>query len=170
MSSTSTAVDSHSPPVDGLHSPESILDNKDDEKVEESVEHDNKNAQEGFGNEKAVHGGAADAPAGVQLNEAVQISPDQSQSGVDENRCEIIYSFPPDLSILNINGRMRYELVTVRENGRLQIFMVPYRCPQLVRSPLRNGRLRMWLVNDDEYGGEQVSPPQGRRLDDSVVD
>ncbi|KAI3523773.1 hypothetical protein L1887_02167 [Cichorium endivia] len=185
---SSTAVDSHSPPVHVPQPSKSVIDNNDDEKLEESVNHNNKNTQEGknnsaatktsvtmtkidlsgLGNDTAVKGSATDVPAGGKSNAVVQISPDET--GVDENRYEIICSFPPDSSVSNLNGRLRFELVTVRENGRLQIFMEPYRWPQLVRSPLRNGRLRMWLMNDDQDGGEQVSPPLQGRQDDRNVD
>ncbi|KAL7583785.1 hypothetical protein Lser_V15G41650 [Lactuca serriola] len=150
---SSTAVISYPPPIDVPRS-------------SESVEHENNNIQEGkennvaiktlvtsaeidllgLGDNKVVKGGATDIPVGGKPNEAVHIS--TNQSGVHENPNEIVYSFPPNLSVLNINGRMRFELVTVRENGRLQIFMVPYHCSQLVRSHLRNGRVTMWLLKD----------------------
>ncbi|CAI9300549.1 unnamed protein product [Lactuca saligna] len=150
---SSTAVISYLPPIDVPRS-------------SESVEHKNNNIQEGkennmamktlvtlkkidllgFGDDKVVKGGVTDILVGGKSNEVVQISP--NQSGVDKSPNEIVYNFPPNLSVLNINGRMRFELVTVRENGRLQIFMVPYHCSQLVRSPLRNGRVMMWLLKD----------------------
>ncbi|KAI3678970.1 hypothetical protein L6452_38274 [Arctium lappa] len=116
----------------------------------------------------AVNGGATDVTTGGKSKESVQISPDRMRGG-ENYRYEEVYDFPPDLSTLNINGRQRFDLVTVRENGRLQIFMVPNRWPQLVRSPLRDGRLRMWLLDDDERGGEQVSPPYDGE-DDRKVD
>lgn len=81
-----------------------------------------------------------------------------------EHEDEKIYDFPPGLSTLNVNGRPKFELVTVRENGRLQMFMVPNLSPQLVRSPGRNGRLKMWLLNDDQLAGDKTLPPVRRSI------
>ncbi|KAK1412540.1 hypothetical protein QVD17_33883 [Tagetes erecta] len=81
-----------------------------------------------------------------------------------EHEEEVIYDFPPGLSTLNVNGRPKFELVTVRENGRLQMFMVPNLSPQLVRSPGRNGRLKMWLLNDDQHAGDKALPPVRRSI------
>ncbi|GKB27591.1 FANTASTIC FOUR 3-like protein [Tanacetum coccineum] len=98
---------------------------------------------------------------------------DESKNGVKsdvkevsfDEKVKVGYSFPPELTVLNINGRPRFDLVTKRENGRLMMFMVPNRSPQLVRSPVRNGRLKMWLLSDDQCVGprERVLAPLVRR-------
>ncbi|KAI3805970.1 hypothetical protein L1987_21858 [Smallanthus sonchifolius] len=167
---SSTADDSHSPPADVHRSTKSLNTDEDDELEEECGDQDNGNGDTlrnpvtlpeidylGLGNEEAVKGGAADVTAAEKSeSDLVPISPD---------RQEVIYDFPPGLSTLNVNGRPKFELVTVRENGRLQMFMVPNLSPQLVRSPGRNGRLKMWLLNDDQRGGgEQALPPVRRSI------
>ena len=88
---------------------------------------------------------------------------DVKEVSFDEKK--VSYSFPPELTVLNVNGRPRFDLVTKRENGRLTMFMVPNRSPQLVRSPGRNGRLKMWLLKDDQCVGprERVLTPLVRR-------
>ncbi|KAD6120158.1 hypothetical protein E3N88_11429 [Mikania micrantha] len=117
----------------------------------------------GLGVEAEVNYDVTDAMATDNSKSELPISDDRNRVG-DDDKHEVIYDFPPGLSTLNVNGRPRFELETVRENGRLQIFMVPNLSPQLVRSSARNGRLKMWLLNDDQLTGEKALPPVRRSI------
>ncbi|WOH11822.1 hypothetical protein DCAR_0831315 [Daucus carota subsp. sativus] len=54
--------------------------------------------------------------------------------------------FPPVLSSLNRNGRPRFGLETVRKEGRLQIWVVPNRFSEVVRTLNCGDRVSMELL------------------------
>lgn len=88
--------------------------------------------------------------------------------------------FPPLLSTLNKNGRPGFDCIKTRENGRLQIKMVPSERPGVVAlqtPPMRKDkRLKMLLIKtkaDDDHDQDQPRDPdddQEIRADDDNQD
>ncbi|CAL5353862.1 unnamed protein product [Camellia sinensis] len=78
-------------------------------------------------------------------------------------------NFPPFLSILNRNGRLRFNLSKVREDGRLQIIQVRNDWPEFVRSSPRAGQLLIIDAHhqeedeeDEAYSNEEEESEDGR--------
>ncbi|KAI5680347.1 hypothetical protein M9H77_01574 [Catharanthus roseus] len=71
-------------------------------------------------------------------------------------------NFPPILSSLNRNGRPRYDFIKMRENGRLQIHMVPNERPQLVSAIEPNVRLTLSFANGGANNQDDDQDNQGR--------
>ncbi|KAK1358368.1 hypothetical protein POM88_051624 [Heracleum sosnowskyi] len=75
--------------------------------------------------------------SGRELIEEVK---EKSIIRMSEKRVKV---FPPLLSSLNRNGRPKFSLQTVREEGRLQIMVVPNHFSEVVRTPQGGDRVRM---------------------------
>ncbi|KAA8550915.1 hypothetical protein F0562_002599 [Nyssa sinensis] len=88
----------------------------------------------------------------IGCEESPQPAGSSSRKTISRARREKAMSknFPPLLSTLNQNGRPRFNLSKVRKNGRLQIITVPNHQPEVVRTPRRDGGLRMQLLDREE--------------------
>ncbi|XP_057425083.1 protein FANTASTIC FOUR 1-like [Lotus japonicus] len=59
-------------------------------------------------------------------------------------------AFPPPLSSLDGNGQPSFVLLPVRKDGRLQLSKVRVKRPEILRATRQDGRLRLYLVPDEE--------------------
>lgn len=82
-----------------------------------------------------------DIGSGVDVME--NVATEKSIMKKAEKRFRIL---PPLLSSLNRNGRPRFSLESVREDGRLQILLVPNQFSEVVRTCQEGDRVSMELL------------------------
>ncbi|XP_027938136.1 uncharacterized protein LOC114192574, partial [Vigna unguiculata] len=124
-----------------------FLRKTDDEKITKDEDEDYSLSR--TNDEKSTKDEDKDYSLSTTDDEEITKDEDEDYSWSRTKLAEDRGNFPPPISSLNGLGQPKFIFVPIRENGRMQLKKIRIRRPKILHATREDGRLRLFLVRDD---------------------